>query len=209
MWAEPKIDVRIPFEPLGRLGEDYNRIMEESRQEWVLFKDHDLLIFHPNWYLICQQAIKRYPDSGIFTIFTNNIGCRKQRLRRAPLPGRSMLQHKNFAKKIWHKNGYSISEIKGCLISGFFMLTSKTAWKMAGKFRGTGLFGEDTEYHRKITRAGLKCRRLDGLYALHVRDRADGTWIKHVKTAKEYWAEYYSDHQRKKNEKSSLHGDHR
>jgi GT2 family glycosyltransferase len=209
MWAEPKIDIRIPFEPQGRLGADYNRIMEESRQEWVLFKDHDILIFHPSWYLICQKAIREKPDAGMFTIFTNNIGCKMQRLKRAPHTSRSILHHKHFAREIWNKNGYSMTEITGYLISGFFILTSRTAWKKAGGFRGTGLFGEDTEYHRKIIKAGLKCWRINGLYAYHLRDRVDGTWIGGIKTAKEYWATYYADHQKKKREKSSLHGDHR
>ena len=193
-WLEPKIDVRIAFEPNGRLGEDYNRIMEESSQEWVLFLDHDVLIIHPCWYSVCQHAIKQKPEAGIFTIWSNNIGNKRQKYPGAPNSRHPIHAHKNLARRIWMKYQYNLSVIDPHLIGGFFLLTSKTAWNKAGKFRGTGLLGEDNEYHRRMMACKLKAYRIDGLYALHLRERHEGTWIKGVKTTVEYFMEYKMRH---------------
>jgi hypothetical protein len=66
-----KIDVRIPFEPGGKLGEDYNRIMRETPHDWVLLLDHDVILsVNPIWYWICQQAIQNY-CFGMATCYTN------------------------------------------------------------------------------------------------------------------------------------------
>ena len=204
MWAEPKIDVRVPFEPNGRLGEDYNRIMEESAHEWVLFLDHDVLIIHPCWYQVCQAAILNHPDAGIFTAWSNNIGNKKQQSPGAPTLRHSVILHKNHGHRVWQMHKYACSNIDPHLIGGFFILTSRTAWIKAGKFRGTGLLGEDNEYHRRMMACGLKTYRINGIYALHLRERGEPSWIPGVKTTVEFWREY-----KKRHEKNALHGDHR
>ena len=201
MWAEPKIDVRVPFEPNGRLGEDYNRIMEESAHEWVLFLDHDVLIVHPCWYQVCKAAIRQCPLAGIFTCWANNIGNKRQKWPGAPSLSHPLVRHKNLGRQIWLKYKYNLSQIDQDLIGGFFMLTSRTAWEKAGKFRGAGLLGEDNEYHRRIMAAGLKTYRIDGLYGIHLRERAEPTWIPGVKTTVEFWREL-----RKRDEERRLHG---
>ncbi len=201
MWSEPKIDVRIPFEPDGKLGMDYNRIMEESAQEWVLFLDHDVLIINPCWYQVCQEAIRKHPDAGIFTCWSNNIGNKKQKSPGAPSSRHSLSLHKNHGRRVWLMYRYACSNIDPHLIGGFFLLTSKTAWQKAGRFRGTGLLGEDNEYHRRIMAAGYKAYRINGIYTVHLRERAEPTWIPGVKTTVEIWREY-----KKRHEKDRLHG---
>jgi len=206
-WSRPKIDIRIPFEPKGRLGKDYNRIMNETRQKWVLFLDQDILILNPCWYAICQEAIKKYPDAGIFTAYTNRCGCRFSRLDNAPSRDHSMVIHKKFAHDLFLKNKYSVTLIDAekipDKINGFFMMTSRVAWEKAGKFRATEMFGEDTEYHRRMIRCGLKCYRIDGIYVFHFPERAEGTWIPGIKTSKEYWDEFKK---RRDDKKNRLHG---
>ena len=172
------------------MGADYNRIMEESKQEWVLFLDHDVLIIHPCWYQVCQAAIRKYPSTGIFTCWSNNIGNKKQKSRGAPSSRHSLSTHKSHGRNVWLMHGYDCSPIDPHLIGGFFLMTSRTAWTKAGKFRGTGLLGEDNEYHRRMMAAGLKSYRINGLYAVHLRERSEGTWIPGIKTTTEYWREY-------------------
>jgi GT2 family glycosyltransferase len=184
MPIEPKINVCIPYEPDANLGTECNRIMEESKQEWVLLLDHDALI------------LKKYPDAGLFTIFGSAGGCRFQRLKAAPARNQSILLHRLFAKNIWKKFKYSCTvndpNIPHQWISGFFMLTSKTAWKKAGGFGDNGLFAQDHLYHRRIVAAGLKCYRIDGIYCYHLLERVDGSWIPGLKTSKELWVEYWA-----------------
>ena len=181
----PKIDVRIAFEPGGQIGADYNRIMRESPHEWVLFLDHDVLLLHPSWYQVAQEAIRSHPEAGIFTCWTNNIACKHQKDRGAPA-GHDIEAHRARAWELWNKYGMKCSHNRRWLIGGFFMLTSKAAWRKAGGFPEDGFFGVDNEYHRRIMRAGLTCWRIDGLYCYHIRDRKDRSWAGGVPTSAEF-----------------------
>lgn len=181
-YAQPKIDVRIAYEPGGRIGDDYNRIMSEAAHEWVLFLDHDVLLLHPSWYEVCQRAITDNPRGGLFTMWTNNIGCKLQLAPDAPA-GHDITAHRAYARTLWDRHGYACTANSTHLIGGFAMLTSKTAWRSAGGFPPGAFFGVDNEYHRRIMRAGYACYRMDGLYAYHIRDRKGGNWIDGVNTS--------------------------
>lgn len=180
--SQPKIDIRIAYEPGAKIGQDYNRIMRETAHEWVLFLDHDVLLLHPSWYEVCQRAIREHPDAGLLTCFTNNIACKHQKDPGAPR-GHDVAHHRARARVLWEEHGYACTENRRWLIGGFFMLTSKAAWRKADGFPEDGFFGVDNEYHHRIMKAGFKCYRMDGLYGYHLRDRQGGNWIKGVDTS--------------------------
>ncbi|MCJ7564818.1 MAG: hypothetical protein MUP52_09550 [Candidatus Aminicenantes bacterium] len=196
MPVEPKINISIPYEPEAALGWEYNRILDESKHEWVLFLDHDALILNPHWYHVCQEAIRKCPGAGLFTCFGSAGGCRFQRLKNAPARGQSILVHRQFAKDLWKLKKYTFSlvpdDLPGHLVSGFFMLTSRTAWKKSGGFGLNGMFAQDHLYHKRIKAAGFKTYRIDGIYCYHLLERADGSWIPNLKTSKELWEEYWT-----------------
>lgn len=189
-----KIDVRIPYEPGGKLGEDYNRIMNETQHDWVLFLDHDIFLsLNPNWYHICQQVIENENNVGMFTCKTNahhsNTGQQEQD---AP-KNADLFGHQEFANKIWNTNQYSCSDIGK--ISGFFMLVNKQAWEKAGRFPGKAMFKEDWNFSRKVKKAGYQLKIIDGLYVYHMKKRT-GTFIEGLDTTKEIKAK--RDAQKKK-----------
>ncbi len=184
------IDVRIPYEINGQLGIAYNRIMNETKYEWVLFLDHDIMFLHPSWYQVFLTLIEKYgKNTGIFTCKTNNTGCKKQLSIDAPSINASLLQHKSYAKNLWQKNQYRCTEIKEKFFAGFCLLTSKKVWEKVGGFRGKGLFAEDYYYYNKVINAGLKCLCAEGLYCFHLRDRSDEPWIEGILTSNDYWKE--------------------
>jgi len=182
--AQPKIDVRIAYEPGGQLGADYNRIFQETAHEWVLLLDHDVLLLNPHWYTIAQECIRQNPRAGIFTCWTNNIGNPAQRWS-APGETDSVTAHRGFAREVFDINGYQATVIDGAKCSGMLLLIRKAAWTKVGGFPGVGMFREDWTFGRKVQGAGFEVRRMDGLYVYHVRDRSDGTWIPGVETSKE------------------------
>ncbi len=176
---QPKIDVRIPFEPQGKLGVDYNRIMNESVHDWVLFVDHDVLLAtNLHWYHICQQAIINYSDAALFTCYTNNIGCKYQRHEKAP-KNQDIIQHREFAKYLWDTYKYNCQKIKekGKLLSGFLFLVSKKYWEIVGGFAAKGMYKEDNYYHKKLNNHKLPVYLIQGLYCYHLRDRSGNSWI--------------------------------
>lgn len=207
-WSQPKIDVRIAFEPGAQLGREYNRILAGTSLKWVLFVDQDVLILNPHWYMICQEAIRRHPDAGVFTCFTNSCGCKFSRAPEAPPMEAPISAHRAYARKMWDKNGYSCTVLDVATIpdriNGFFMMTSKAAWEKVRGFRGTEMFGEDTAYHRKMIAHGIPCYRIDGIYVYHRHERIDGPWITGEKTSREYWLEF----KRRRDEKNRLRRSH-
>ena len=180
-----KIDVRIPFEPGGKLGADYNRILGETPHPWVLLLDHDVLLMCPHWYYVCQRAIAEHPQTGIFTCYTNAIGNPEQRAPEAPGIEAAFPEHRRYARTLFDHSGTSSTLIDGAKCSGMFLLIRKQAWAKVGGFPGLGMFREDWTFGRKIQSAGIAVRRLDGLYVFHLRDRSEGSWIPGVDTSKE------------------------
>jgi len=180
-----KIDVRIPFEPGGKLGQDYNRIMNETSHDWVLFVDHDVLLAtNLHWYYICQQAIQNYSDAALFICYTNNIGCKYQKHKEAPKTS-NLNKHRIFAKSLFLKNQYNCKKIevfaqtgKKKYLSGFFLLLSKMAWEMIGGFVGAGMYKEDNYLHKRLDEYRLPIYLIEGLYCYHLRDRSGDSWIK-------------------------------
>jgi GT2 family glycosyltransferase len=178
-----KIDVRIPYEPGGKLGWDYNRIMMETPHNWVLFLDHDVfLALNPNWYHICQQVIENQPNVGVFTCKTNahhsNTGQQE-----VNAPGTdNIFEHLEYSRKIWNEKQYTCSDIEKT--SGFFMLVNKKAWKKAEGFPGKAMFKEDWDFSRKVKNAGYRLVLIEGLYVYHMKKRV-GSFIEGMDTTKE------------------------
>lgn len=180
-----KIDTRIAFSPDGNLGAEYNRIIEESNHEWILFIDHDVLLLNPHWYLLCTKAIEQHPETGLFTCYTNNIGGPDQKAHGCPGKEANIMEHRLHAKQLFETNQFNCSVIDGNKCSGMFLLINKSAWKAVGGFNKKGLFKLDWDFGRAVQNKNYKVMRIDGLYVYHIRDRALGSWIEGIKTSKE------------------------
>lgn len=169
-----KIDVRIPYEPGGRLGWDYNRIMEETPHDWVLFLDHDVLLaLNPHWYYLCQQTIKHH-RFGLATCWTNVNHRGTGQYWELPEGNYTIADHQEIARGIFNEYGESVTEIDKA--SGFFMLVNKYAWSKVGGFPGKGMFREDWTFCKRLRSKQWPILRMDGLYVYHMRKRID-SWI--------------------------------
>ena len=165
MW----IDIKMAYEAGGKIARAYNRAMESTTAEWVLFLDHDLFICNRHWYDMSLEAIKQVGgDAGWITAVTNRIGAPQQRCKDAP-ESHDLREHFDYAKQRYLKYGRNVMRVPGAL-SGFFILTNKTVWSKAGGFnekRG-GLLGVDNDYSRAVQQAGYKLYIIPGLYFYHL-----------------------------------------
>lgn len=164
------IDVKIPYEPNNGLAMAYNRSMESTDAEWVLFLDHDLFICNPNWYEMCLDAIRQLKGKkvGWITAKCNRIGGIPQK-HIPPEDNNDIGYHIEIAKKLYKEKGNQISQTHHDL-SGFFILTNKTAWRTVGGFKHMNktIFGIDNEYRRCLAEGGFGLYVMEGLYFYHL-----------------------------------------
>jgi len=187
-----KIDVRIPFEPGGRLGWDYNRVMNEAKSDWVLLLDHDVfLALNPHWYMICQKVISECEDDvGAFGCYASNIGNLQQRIAGSPSRNNDAIpKHIEFAKKVFDEFRYSTTQIDR--ITGMFMLIRKAAWKSVGGFANLRIFGADRKFSGQLIKGGWKMMRINGIYIYHFRDIRAKSWIEGEKVSRDYASKKY------------------
>lgn len=168
------INVVMPYEPGLKLAYAYNRAMQLSNTEWTLFLDHDLFICNRWWYEMCLEAVNRAPaNCGWITAVTNRIGNKNQRAISKlglEIPDtEDLVPHCALAKALYMEWGSRLMRCRGAM-SGFFILTRKTAWEAAGGFNENRqrLLGVDNIYSRDLSRAGYAFYKLPGLYFYHM-----------------------------------------
>lgn len=175
----------IPFRESKRIGTAYNDQCEAlSAGEWIIMIDYDVMIMNPMWQKICQEAIDKMGNVvGLFSCFTNRIGCR---LQVAPpvkelmpenenwdhrlVNHHDMLWHRKLAKALYDRNRGRLvdtTKAKG-RFSGFFMMTSKKVWEKVGGFKTDSFFHVDVDYYDKVKKAGFKTVVMADLYCYHV-----------------------------------------
>lgn len=151
----------------GSLGKGYNHYMSilPSDDDWAVLMDYDaMFLYHPEEMI--QKAIKEYPDTELFTCFTNRIG-NKQQLFAGKLNGNAdILNHQRIAYqlrnlKMWESTPITIP------ISGFCMILKKSLWKKFPFPEEKGLLGVDNEFSSRVLKGGKTIRRINGLYMFH------------------------------------------
>jgi GT2 family glycosyltransferase len=170
MW----IDVVTPYEPGAKLGFAYNRVMENTAAEWVLFMDHDLFCCNPHWYEMALEGVRRAKGKpvGAITCVTNGIGNPAQKAGDAP-KSLELQHHITYAQYRYEKYQNTLSRFRGPLC-GFWFLTSKKVWEDAGGFvEKEGLNGVDNYYSLAFGKKGYRLYGLPGLYYYHLyRDKS-------------------------------------
>ena len=167
------IDTKIAYEPKRKLAEAYNRAMEATTAEWVLFLDQDVTILNPHWYEMCLHAIRTLgTQAGWITAVCNRIGSKVQKAYLEE-DTNDIIQHIKKAEAVYRCHGRSVIKIKRGNFSGFFILTNKKAWEACGKFQdvGLGMSGIDVDYCKRLRRTGYDTYLMPGLYFFHLWKR--------------------------------------
>lgn len=163
------IQVQIVYDLNGHLAAAYNRGMERATTEWVLFIDHDLFICNKHWYRMCVSAINTLGHrTGWISAVTNRIGNPAQRAENAPM-SHDITEHCKFARELYERYGKRLEPCRGAM-SGFWILTNKTAWRKCGGFdeNRKRLMGVDNKYSQALSLAGYQHYRMPGLYVYHI-----------------------------------------
>jgi GT2 family glycosyltransferase len=167
------IHIVKPYDLDKNLGKAYNESMKYYNDEdWIVLMDYDTLFLTPTTVKHIARYIELYPETGLFTCFTNRIANREQMLKRKCDERDSIKIHIDIAKSL-EKNLYKATRLTK-LISGFLMVIKKSTWNKF-KFREDMMcLGVDHDYHEQLNEAGMKVLRMDGLYVFHIYRMAYG-----------------------------------
>lgn len=161
----------IPFDIEGNLKDAYEQCMELiENEDWALFLDYDVMFTHRNWYVLFDKAIKKYPEIGVFTCYTNRIRTPFQKVPKIDRDNHNMIYQMKFGQKLYEKNKDSITIFpEREQLGGFVMLIKKNIWNRIKPLKQEGIELVDIEIGRECYKRGIKIARLDGLYAYHWR----------------------------------------
>lgn len=130
--------------------------------DWMCFTDLDTCFLDPKDPEKIEYFIDKYPDTGIFTCYTNRVGNKYQLLNGIKSEDSDILNHIKIAKSI----SGDCKEIKS-IISGMCMIVKKSTWSKVGGFQN-GLLGVDNKFSHIVLRYGMKIRLIESVYLFHV-----------------------------------------
>ena len=166
--ASFKIIISIPYALDKNLGRAYNEAAAMvPENDWICCRDYDCNFLTPDAISIMNEYVRLYPDTGLFTTFTNRLHplAADQLLNGTVSEDFNMRNHIKLAEN-QRAQFPSVTKLDHPIL-GFLMSFSKKTWN-AIKFDESGLcLGVDNLFSAAILQAGMKIRRMDALYLWH------------------------------------------
>ena len=163
----------MPFDSNKNIGRYYNRFMEviPNDEDWGCFVDADTIFATPDYGCIIEDAILERPEADAFTCYTNRVGCKWQIAPGVDTNSNDVAYHRDFGQHMKIIYGTSIIDVtdkpRGQVMSGFFFMLKKSAWKTIGGFKEDGMLGIDNDLHWRLQKHKLKFYLIRGLYLYH------------------------------------------
>lgn len=156
-----------PYRSDKNLGRAYNLTMQlYPESAWICLLDYDAMFLTPDAISHIEEYTDKYPDTGIFTCFTNRLHPdSKGQLLGSMSEDTDIRHHIDLAEK-QKRELYKVTEIDHP-IGGFCMVINKATWKRTKFNESKKCLGVDNDFSRAILEAGGNIRRMDGIYAFH------------------------------------------
>lgn len=158
-----------PYSINKDLGRAYNQYVDivPNDDDWICLVDADSCFLTPDFGHTIQDIIDKYPDTGLFTTYTNRVGNLEQCYQNYISPDPNVLNHRKIAQDLVVKNKDKVKEINK-IISGMIMIFKKSTWKEVGKFpEDKGILAIDNRFSKRILLSGKKIRLIESIYLFH------------------------------------------
>lgn len=160
-----------------KIGDRLNKEISEMPEDaWICLTDQDCCFLVDKAGDLINDVINRYPDTDLFSCYTNRLGLSYQRLPEVNMDEFDLQKlHKIADDRV--KKYYSICSDIDQPVAGFFMLFSKKTWEkypfqseiidkdkeLDGK---RGIYF-DWDFSYRVLKGGGKIRLIEGLFMLH------------------------------------------
>jgi GT2 family glycosyltransferase len=166
-----------PYALDKNLGAAYNHYMEllPGNDDWACFLDGDTMFLSPDWGHLIEKAISEFPDTGMFTCYTNRVNNKEQLYRGVFNNNRDIIAHRNIAL-VCHEIGKNRAKKLTRMVSGMMMIIQKKTWR---EFPfSDGLLGVDNDISQRLLNAGKEVRLIESIYLFHYYRLAEGRTYK-------------------------------
>lgn len=158
----------IPWNSEKNIGVSYNSSMKLINDEdYICFIDADACFTTHYFGKQLEDIIKKYPESGFFTCYTNRVGCPWQIY--GDSQSNDIASHREVGKYLYDSYYDSVTQIEDLsnALSGVLILISKKVWQDIGGFKEHGMLGIDTEFYFKALSQNKIIYRMNGVYVYH------------------------------------------
>lgn len=166
------------------LGQAYNHYCEivPHDDDWITFMDGDIMQLHMDWGKIWSTILNQNNQAGIVTCLTNRVSKgNADQVCINMYDETNVIQHKKYAEQLFLEKQYSVKEMKGHFLSGFFFSFKKSTWKQIGGFMN-GILHVDKDFFNKVKSIQKPCLVAEGFYVLHYYRMMEGhNFINHLK----------------------------
>jgi len=175
----------VPYSLSKNIGQAYNQYMSllPNDNDWGILMDGDTMFLTFDWGHAIAEVIKKLPDAGIITCYTNRVAKNKAQLY--GVDSTDILVHRVIAKKVNKESRGQYRKINQ-RVSGFLMAIKKKTWREVGKFpeRANQILDVDGLFSTKILRANKGIYLMRGVYVLHYYRMYEGAKYKdHLRDA--------------------------
>lgn len=149
-----------------------------NKDDWAGLTDGDVLFFQSNFGHMIKEYIDKYPETGMFTCYTNRISNKHQLFSAKSVKIDSIAWHYKVAMDLFKNTPPSTTKIND-MISGFLMVIKKQTWldirkDVIKKCEGKQLLSVDNIISKAVLAKGLDIRRINNLYMLHYYRMVEG-----------------------------------
>lgn len=158
----------IPWNSEKNIGVSYNSSMKlVNDEDYICFIDADACFTTHFFGKQLEDIIKKYPESGFFTCYTNRVGCPWQIY--GDSQSNDIASHREVGKYLYDNYYDSVTQIEDPVnaLSGVLILISKKLWMDIGGFKEQGMLGIDNEFYFKALSQNKIIYRMDGVYVYH------------------------------------------
>jgi GT2 family glycosyltransferase len=161
-----------PFSLERNLGREYNEYVKKLTQhedDWVFFLDGDVLFLDSNWGNHVNDLIQKYPNTGIFTCYTNRVGNIQQCYNGIRSDDPDILNHYQIAQKLKQEKYWNVKKHNNRVISGYMFGFSRRTWEEVGGFseNKNEILKVDNRFSKKVLQLGKDILVMEGLYVFH------------------------------------------
>lgn len=154
-----------------------NEIQALPDDAWIVITDQDVAFLTEKVGDHLNAVINRYPDTDLFSCYTNRLGLSYQRLPGVDSDNYDLLYHHDLAQNRL-KRYYSTTTQIDQPVAGFFMMFPKKTWERHNfqpeiinknkQINGHQGVYFDYDFSHRILKSGGMIRLIEGLYVLHL-----------------------------------------